>query len=49
MDGEALGQIEAKVRAVPSVLRYLYESKITTVADFGGTASTFVTILAANL
>jgi hypothetical protein len=49
MDGEALGQIEAKLRAVPSALRYLYESKITNVADFGMTASTFVTILAANL
>ena len=49
MDGEALGQIEAKVRAVPSALRYLYESKITNMEDFGVTASTFVTILAANL
>eukprot|EP01046_Picozoa_sp_COSAG06_P011845 COSAG06_NODE_682_length_13115_cov_17.917793_4_plen_497_part_00 len=49
LDGEALGQIEAKLRAVPSALRYLYESKITNCADFGQTTSTFVTILAANL
>ena len=49
IDGEALGQIEAKLRAVPLALRYLYESKITNMKDFGCTASTFVTILAANL
>ena len=49
VDGEALGQIEAKLRAMPSALRYIYESKITHFADFGMTASTFVTILAANL
>jgi len=49
VDGEALGQIEAKLRAVPSALRYIYESKITHLADFGMTSGTFVTILAANL
>ena len=49
LDGEALGQIEAKLRAVPSALRYIYENNRNHIADFGFKSSTMMTILAANL
>jgi hypothetical protein len=50
MDGEALGQIEDKLRAIPSVLRYLIECQQPNhLSDFGLASGTFVTILAAHL
>ena len=44
--GDALPQIEDKLRAIPSALRYAFYSKITFVADFGLDAGTFATIVA---
>jgi hypothetical protein len=49
LDGEAHGQIEAKLQAVPSALRYIYENNLNHLADFGFTSRTLMTILAANL
>jgi hypothetical protein len=49
LDGEALGQIEDKLRAIPSVLHYLVEHRVDHFFDFGFTTSIFATILAANL
>jgi hypothetical protein len=49
LDGEALPQIEEKLRAIPSALRCVKDSKMTLLADFGLTASIFATIVAANL
>ena len=49
LDGEALGQIEDKLRAIPSVLHYLVEHRVDHFFDFGLTTSIFTTILAANL
>jgi hypothetical protein len=49
VDGEALGQIEAKLRSVPSALRYVLENQNSHITDFGMTSGTFMTILAANL
>jgi hypothetical protein len=46
LDGEALPQIEDKLRAIPSALRYAKESKIANCADFGVTAGTAATIAA---
>jgi hypothetical protein len=46
LTGEAMPQIEDKLRAIPSALRYLKESKITNLADFGQTSGTFATIVA---
>ena len=48
--GEALGEIESKVRAdARSALRYVTDSKIANFTDFGQTSSVFGTIVAANL
>ena len=49
LDGEALPQIEDKLRAMPSALRYAKASKIVTMADFGLTAGTFATLVAGEL
>ena len=50
LDGQTLGQIEDKVREKgPSVLRYVKESGLAHVEDFGFTASVYGTIVAANL
>ena len=50
LDGEALGQIEDKLRAtIPSVLHYLAKHQVDHFTDFGFTTSIFATILAANL
>jgi hypothetical protein len=46
IEGEALPQIEDKLRAIPSALRYMKDSKITQVSDVGMTAGTFATIVA---
>jgi hypothetical protein len=47
--GEALGQIEDKVRAIPSALRYMKDSQIMLMEDFGLSAGVFGTIVAANV
>ena len=49
LDGEALLQIEDKLRAIPSALRYAKDSKIVNMADFGLTAGTFATLVAGEL
>jgi hypothetical protein len=49
LDGEALPQIEDKLRGIPFVLRYVKDSTITFLSDFGMTAGAFATIVAANL
>lgn len=49
LDGAALSQIEDKLRAIPSALRYLKDSKITHIESFGFSAGTFGTIIGANL
>ena len=49
LDGEALRQIEDKLRAIPSALRYLKDSNITHLADFGITTGTYATIVAGEL
>ena len=47
LDGEALPQIEDKLRTIPlSALRYLKDSKISHMADFGMTSGVFATIVA---
>jgi hypothetical protein len=46
LDGEALPQIEDKLRAIPSALRYAKDSKLAHMADFGVTAGTYATIVA---
>jgi len=45
----SVSQIEDKLRAIPSALRYAKESKLLYAVDFGMTAAVFATILAANL
>ena len=49
LDGEALGQIEDKVREIPSALRYIKDSTISNIEDLGLTASVIGTIMAAKL
>ena len=49
LDGEAYDQIEAKLRTVPSALRYIYDNNLNHLADFGFTSRTMMTIVAANL
>jgi hypothetical protein len=49
LDGEALGEIEDRLRAIPSALRYLKDSKIENIAEFGLTSGTLGTIVAAAL
>ena len=44
--GEALPQIEDKLRAIPSVLRYLKDSEIFWVSAFRSTSGTLATIVA---
>ena len=46
LDGEALPQIEDKLRAIPSALRYAKDSNISGFIDLGMTAGTFATIVA---
>jgi hypothetical protein len=43
--GESLDQIEDRVRAIPSVLRYLKESSIRHLPAFGYSASTTCTLV----
>jgi hypothetical protein len=47
IDGAALGQIEDKLRAAKPALRYLVDSTIVEVAQFGFTCAMFSKILAA--
>lgn len=49
LDGEALGQIETKLRAIPSALHYIVENSVSHMANFGVSGSTLANILAANL
>ena len=49
LDGQALPQIEDKLRAIPSALRYVRSSKLAYFTEMGMSASTFATIVAANL
>jgi len=49
LDGEALPQIEEKLRAVPSLLRNLIDANITFMVGAGCTTGAFGTIVAANL
>jgi hypothetical protein len=46
LDGEALPQIEDKLRAIPSELRYANDNEIVCWQDFGYTSGTFATIVA---
>jgi hypothetical protein len=47
--GEELGQIEDKLRTVPSAFRCVKESSICHITDFGFAGGTFATIMAATL
>ena len=49
LTGEALDQIEDKVRAIPSALRYVKDSQLGFSQGFGITASVIGTIVAANV
>ena len=49
MDGRAMPQIEDKLRAIPSALRYVKDSNISHMLAIGATASTIASIVAANL
>ena len=49
LDGEALPQVEEKLRWIPSALRYVKDSKMALLADFGLTSSIYATIVAANV
>ena len=49
LDGEALPQIEEKLRAAKPALRYLCDSPITSVAEIGWTCGVFSVFIAANL
>lgn len=49
INGEALGQIEDKLRTVPSALRYVKESKVEAIPELGQTCGVFGTIVTANL
>jgi hypothetical protein len=49
IQGKALGQIEEKLRAIPSALRFLVDNKIDWLGDFGLSSGVFGTIIAANL
>jgi hypothetical protein len=49
LDGEALEQIEEKLRAVLPALRYIAENQCANMVDFGVTSQVFTAILAANL
>ena len=45
LQGEALPQIEDRLRAIPSALRYVKDSKLAFIEDFGFTAGTYGTIV----
>jgi hypothetical protein len=49
LDGAALSQIEDKLRAIPSALRYLKDSKISHIKSVGFSAGTFGTLIGATL
>jgi hypothetical protein len=49
LDGAALGQIEDRLRSIPSALRYLKDSKIAHIESFGFSTGTFGTIVGATL
>ena len=49
LDGEALPQIEDKLRAAKPALRYLCDSPISSIAEFGWTSGAFTVFIAANL
>ena len=49
VDGEALPQIEDKLRAIPSAFRYLKDSRISHCEDLGMSVGTFGTVAVANL
>ena len=49
LNGSALAQVYDKLRAASDALHYLHDSEISFIRDFGMTASTMATIVAANL
>ena len=49
LDGAALDQIEGRLRGAPSTLRYLVNTNIEHIRDFGYTSGTFATNIAANV
>ena len=49
LTGEALDQVEDKVRAIPSALRYVKDSQLGHCTHFGTTCGVYGTIVAANL
>jgi hypothetical protein len=49
LDGEALGEIEDKLRMIPSAFRYLKDAKIFQVQDFGLSCGPFASAIAVNL
>eukprot|EP01046_Picozoa_sp_COSAG06_P041178 COSAG06_NODE_5080_length_3740_cov_20.335347_3_plen_444_part_00 len=49
LNGEALPQVEAKLKLMPTALRFVKDSKITHYSPFGFTAAIFATIVAANV
>jgi len=49
VDGEALPQIEDKLRTIPRVFRYLKDSKISHCDGFGMSAGVYGTVAVANL
>jgi hypothetical protein len=49
LNGQALGEIEEKLRSIPSALRYVKDHDITHIADLGWHSGSFATTVAANL
>ena len=49
LDGEALEEIEEKLRAAKPALRFLTDAPITSMTEFGWTSSAFTKLIAANL
>ena len=49
LDGEAIGQIQDKLRAAPAMLRFMVDSNIVSVEFLGQTSGVLGTVLAANL
>lgn len=49
LDGEAIGQVEDKLRASPVMLRYMVDSNIVSLAYLGQTSGTLGTMLAVRL
>jgi hypothetical protein len=47
--GEAVGEIEEKVRSIPKSLRYVRDSGLVSIQDHGHTSSVMTTVIAANV